>query len=481
MASHAGSKPQNVDPAHKAESHGAHHKPAAERPLPEQVMPDLVKTTAAGSKFKVAALVLAGLSVLGVIGVVGRLFGGTGAADQKEWGYVAATLGFMLTVFGGAPMVSVAPSMAKANWIRPVTRISALFSLAGVATALVLLALVVALPPLVTEGARRRSIWFDAPVYSPHFWSIVGLVGLVVTGIGLWYANSLPDFAAMRDHSNGWRQRWGKKLARGFVGTQGQWRSLRLRIGMLGTLYFLVLIFVHFLISTDFAMSMVAGWRDAIFPMYHSLGSLQAGIASTIIAMWAARKWGGLDKYLGHDQFWALGKLLFAFSLLWFYFFISGFIVFWYGRTDSDIMVLDLLIRGPYKYAFAAAFLLCFFLPWWTLIWNRVRASVTGPAVVAAIIIVGHLFDKIRIYGSAWSTDPARIHERFLTVIPQTHYPDVFDIFVIVGAPALGILLMLLASRMVPVVSIWDMKQFLMLSKPVKYMKGHALIVAKPD
>ncbi len=480
MASHA-AQPHAAASAQMGGAHGGHHKPAAGRPAPEQVMPDLVKTTAAGSKFKVAALVLAVLSVLGVVGVIGRLLGGTGAADQKEWGYVAATVGFMLTVFGGAPMVSVAPNMAKANWIRPVARISALFSLAGVATALLLLPLVAALPPLVVEGARRRSIWFDAPVYSPHFWSIVGLTGLAVTGIGLWYANSLPDFAAMRDHSTGWRQRWGKKLARGFIGTQGQWRSLRLRIGMLGTLYFLLLVFVNFLISSDFAISMVPGWRDAIFPMYHSLGSLQAGIASTIIAMWAARKWGGLDKYLGHDQFWALGKLLFAFSLLWFYFFISGFIVFWYGRTDTDTMVLDLLIRGPYKYAFAAAFLLCFFLPWWTLIWNKVRASVTGPAVVAAIIIVGHLFDKIRIYATSWSVDPARIHERFLTVIPKTHYPDVFDILVMVGAPALGILLMLLASRMVPVVSIWDMKQFLMLSKPVKYMKGHAMIVAKPD
>ena len=305
--------------------------------------------------------VLLALTALGVIGIAVRLAGGTGPGDQKEWGYVAATVAFMLTAFGGAPIVAIAPTLAKANWVRPLTRIAALFSMAGVVTALLLIPLLAVLPPLVVEGTRRRSVWFDGPVYSPHFWGIIGLAGLAITGLGLFYANALPDFAAMRDHSTGWRQRWGKKLARGFTGADHQWKSLRMRIGMMGTLYFLLLVFTHFLISTDFAISLVPGWRDAIFPMYQSLTSLQSGIASVLIAMYVARKWGGLGKYLGRDQFWALGKLMFAMSLLWFYFFFSGFIVFWYGRTGPDAMVLDLLVRGPFIYAFIAAFALAFF------------------------------------------------------------------------------------------------------------------------
>jgi len=85
-----------------------------------------------------------------------------------------------------------------------------------------------------------------------------------------------------------------------------------MRIGMFGTFYFLMLIYVHFLYSTDFGMSMVPGWRDAIFPMYHAMGSIQAGIAVTILAAWIARKKLGLGDYLRLDQFWSLGRLLFA-------------------------------------------------------------------------------------------------------------------------------------------------------------------------
>ncbi len=479
MASHVAAHGQPAQ-AH-AEQRGNGHHAAAPRPTPADASRHLVASTAVGRKFKLVVIVLAVLSLLAVVGVIARLLGGTGPADQKEWGYVAATMAFLLVAFGGAPMVAIAPTLAKANWSRPVTRIASLFSLAGVVTALLMIPLLAVLPPLVVEGSRRRSVWFDGPVYSPHFWDMLALVGLAVTALGLFYANALPDFAAMRDNSTGWRQRLGKRLARGFVGTQNQWRSLRLRIGMLGTLYFLILIFTHFLISTDFAMSLVPGWRDAIFPMYQSLTSLQCGLASVLVAMWVARKWGGMGAYLQRDQFWALGKLMFGMSLLWFYFFYSGFIVFWYGRSASDKMVLDLLVIGPMIYAFIGAFVLSFFVPWWMLIWNKVRDSVWGPSLVAVIILIGNFLNEIRIYVTSWSVDPSRIHERFLTVIPETHYPDVFDVLIMVGAPAAGILLMLLASRAVPVVSIWEYKQWMLLSKPVRYMRGHAMLIAKPD
>ena len=203
------------------------------------------------------------------------------------------------------------------------------------------------LPMLVVDGARRRTIWFEGPDISPHMWAFVGMVTLIICALGLIWAYAIPDFAAMRDHSTGWKQRLGGWLARGWVGSTVQWRTMRLRIGMMGTFYFFTFVFIHFLISTDFAMSLVPGWRDAIFPMYHAISSIQAGLAVTVIGLWAARKYLGLEKYLHLDQFWSIGRLMFAFTLLWGYFFISAFIVFWYGRSGSDKMWIDYLIRGP--------------------------------------------------------------------------------------------------------------------------------------
>ena len=80
---------------------------------------------------------------------------------------------------------------------------------------------------------------------------------------------------------------------------------------------------------------------------------------------------------------------MFAFTLLWGYFFISAFIVFWYGRSGSDQMWIDYLILGPYFWVFILAMLFIWFTPWWWLIWNRVRRSYTGTAIGAGLILLG--------------------------------------------------------------------------------------------
>ena len=463
-----------------AQGHEAEHHALPAQVAPDVVARELVATTmGASGRFKAIAWTLGVLSIAGIVALVLKWL--DQSDDSTRWGYVAALLSFLLSVAGGAPMVAMAPVLAKANWVRPVTRIAAMFSFASVVTIITLIPLVAILPPLVTEGARRRTIWFEAPDYSPHIWSIVGLVLLLITGIGLFYSAAIPDFASMRDHSMGWRQRWGKRFARGWVGTDSQWRTLRMRIGMFGTFYFLILVFVNFLITTDFGQSMVPGWRDAIFPMYHSISSFQAGVAGIVIALWAARRYMHLEKYVHVDAFWSLGRLLFALTLLWVYFFYSSFIVFWYGRSATDISTLDLLIRGPMMYAFIAAIILIWFVPWWILIWNKVRRSVNGMAIGAAVILVGVLIDRIRIFVPAWSVPPDQIHQRWLEKIPDTIYPDVFDILIMAGGISLAVLIILLMTRVIPVLSVWQVQEFNLLSKPIKYVRGQATMIAKPD
>ena len=463
-----------------AQGHEAEHHALPAQVAPDVVARELVATTmGASGRFKAIAWTLGVLSIAGIVALVLKWL--DQSDDSTRWGYVAALLSFLLSVAGGAPMVAMAPVLAKANWVRPVTRIAAMFSFASVVTIITLIPLVAILPPLVTEGARRRTIWFEAPDYSPHIWSIVGLVLLLITGIGLFYSAAIPDFASMRDHSSGWRQRLGKRFARGWVGTDSQWRTLRMRIGMFGTFYFLILVFVNFLITTDFGQSMVPGWRDAIFPMYHSISSFQAGVAGIVIALWAARRYMHLEKYVHVDAFWSLGRLLFALTLLWVYFFYSSFIVFWYGRSATDISTLDLLIRGPMMYAFIAAIILIWFVPWWILIWNKVRRSVNGMAIGAAVILVGVLIDRIRIFVPAWSVPPDQIHQRWLEKIPDTIYPDVFDILIMAGGISLAVLIILLMTRVIPVLSVWQVQEFNLLSKPIKYVRGQATMIAKPD
>jgi len=155
--------------------------------------------------------------------------------------------------------------------------------------------------------------------------------------------------------------------------------------------------------------------------------------------------------------------------------------VFWYGRSANDIATLDLLIRGPMIYAFFGGLILMWFVPWWILIWNKVRRGTGAMVVGSFVILVGLLLDRIRTFVPAWSVPPERIHEKWLTVIPDTYWPTLFDVLIMIGGISMVAVIVMLMTRVIPVLSVWQVQEFNLLSKPIKYIRGHATLVAKPD
>ena len=266
---------------------------------PAGVIRDLLgRHEATGDAFWRVVAVFGVLFVLGVIGFVIRV--SDGVSDRAVWGYYAALFAFVLTTAQAAPMVAIAPRLAKGHWRRPISRAAELWTVVGLFNLILFIPMLWVLPSL-EDG--RRSLWFfdpgKVPANSPHIWATVALVSLVITGIMLLWVSALPDFAAVRDNGTGWRQRWSAGLARGWHGTSAQWNMLYHRLGILGALYFMMLIFVHFLISVDFAMTLVPGWIDALYPATHAANALQAGAATMLLTMFFLRQFGGYKDYIG--------------------------------------------------------------------------------------------------------------------------------------------------------------------------------------
>jgi molybdopterin-containing oxidoreductase family membrane subunit len=425
------------------------------------------------------------LFVLGIIGFVMRV--ADGVSDKAVWGYYAAVFAFILTTAQAAPMVAIAPRLAKAHWRRPLSRAAEMWTVVGLFNLLLFIPLLWVLPSL-EDG--RRSLWFfdpgKVPANSPHIWATLALVALVITGLMLLWVSALPDLAAVRDNSTGWRQRWASKLAGRWHGTSAQWNMLYHRMGILGGFYFMMLVLVHFLISVDFLMALVPGWIDALFPATHAANALQAGVATVLLTMLALRQFGGYKEYIGLDQFWGLGKLLFALSLLWFWFWFSSFIVLWYGKKPAEQAALQLLMFGPYLPVFMAAFVLNFIVPLFTMMWNPLRKSIWGPSLIAASVLVGTFFDRIRLYVAGYSVPgigdrTIDKHELRVEDIPAANLPDVADIFIIVGALAGCILVFLLAARVVPAVNIWEQRELLLYKVHKRFHRTEVMILGKSD
>ncbi|MBI2910636.1 MAG: hypothetical protein HYY05_00730 [Chloroflexi bacterium] len=425
----------------------------------------------AGGGFRGWAILLAILLAVGIVGFLLRLQGGV--ADRAQWGYTAALFAILLSTFQAAPLVSITQRFLRSQWRRPLARAMELLAVVGLLNFLIMLPVVAALPPL--EG--RASLWNAWPG-APHLWDTLGVALLVVAGLAVLYVGALPDLAALAVEGQGWRAGLWRRLAGFWVGTPHQWVSQRMALGALGMFYFLMLVFAHSMVAMDFSMALIPGWKSAIFPAFHALSALQSGLATAIVTLFILRTIGGWREYLHVDQFWSLAKLLLSFSLLWFYFWYSEFIILWYGRQPQEESAIGVLMTGPYMVPFVVAFLCSFVLPLGLLIWNPIRRSIRGPMVVACIILVGQLFDRVRLYVSAYSVEQVGGH--VLEQVPAFRAPDLVDVMILVGGVAGAVLLVLLAGRLVPVFSLWELKEGMMLRKVVPIVRLRLAALAKP-
>lgn len=463
--------------------HGGHERPEILTKTHQQVTSEVLGGTfKTGSSLKMWMFLLAILFGLGVVGLVMRL--GDGFDDRGPWGYMMAGLSFIITTAMAAPIVSILPRMVKGHWGRPISRAAELWGVVGILCTLAFIPILMSLPP--AEG--RNTIWFKSavregwPILAPYGWQIISMIGFAVLALVLLWLAAIPDLATARDHAPaGMRKSWYGKLTLGWEGTNAHWRKLRATIGLAGGLYLISYIYIQFIISSDFAQSFIPGWKDSVFPGWQAISGFQGGLATMLLTAYALKRWGGYKEYIYLEQFWAMGRLLLPMSIMFFYFWASSFITFWYGRMPNEHAVLLAQQWGPYRTVFVIVLFTNWIIPLGFLISNKVRKSILGPTLLSIIVICGALLDKIRIYVPAFDVPKEELGHHLLEHIPAARLPDFADILMIVGLIAGAVLSYLIASRFFPIMNIWELKEGLVLQKIRPLLKTELKVVGKPD
>ena len=109
-----------------------------------------------------------------------------------------------------------------------------------------------------------------------------------------------------------------------------------------------------------------------------------------------------------------------------------------------------------------------------------------GPTLIATSVLIGTFFDRVRLYVAAYSVpgigeQNIDKHELHLDAIPKANLPDMADIFFIVGAIAGAILIYVLATRIFPVVNIWEQRELLLYKVHKRFHRTEVMVLAKPD
>ena len=458
-------------------------------PRVEEVTQDLTRRTfAMPRRFRVALMAAGALLALGVIGFIVRAVD-DGFGEHGPWGYYMAIFSFLFMVTGAAPLVAVAFRLTKNHWRRPLSRVSELFAVVGILNVLMFIPLMVVLPainnPSFAEGELeiRRTIWFEVPIGAPSFWDILGVLGLSLLGLAILWLSATPDMAEARLRSAGFRRRVYGWLAGHWYGTKRQWVMQKAGLAVLGAFYFMFLVYVHFIISTDFGMSLVPGWKDSIFPPLYTVMSFQASLGLILVVLFVLRRWGGYQEYIGVSPFWSASKILLGLTLLWAYHLFAFFITFWYGRLEIEQNIIKYFFIESYGGVFAANLFFSFVMPFaLILLWNPLRKTDWGPSLAGLSVVLGALMFNIRMFVGAFNAaDIGHLYDEALETVPPAVFPDVWDIFIVLGGLGAAALIYLAATRLVPVVSIWETKEGAQYQRMDTLIRGEYLVLAKPE
>ena len=378
-------------------------------------------------------------------------FGVTGLNWPIYWGFYVTSFVFWIGISHAGTLISAILRLVNAGWRRPVTRCAEVITVFAL--------MIGAMFPIIHLGRpwlafwlipypSERLIWPN--LRSPLVWDFFAINTYLTGSVLFLLLPMIPDFAIVRDKSTGLRRWIYAKLALGWRGTPKQWHRLETAMAIMAVVLLPVAVAVHTIVSFDFSMAPVPMWQTTIFGPYFVAGAIFSGIAGLIIAMAVLRKFLRLERYLLPVHFENLGKLLLVMAILWGYFVFNERLVTYYGNGPSEMAVFWQTQRETYA----------------PLYWTMVVCNFVLPLILMGIryfrTIMGCVIASVGVCVGMWL-------ERFLIIVPSlghkylpysygTYQPQPVEIVVAAATFAAIALLYVLFAKVVPIISIWEMK-----------------------
>jgi molybdopterin-containing oxidoreductase family membrane subunit len=302
--------------------------------------------------------------------------------------------------------------------------------------------------------SNSMSVW---PQFrSALVWDVFAVSTYFLVSLLFWYMGMIPDLATLRDRSNpGLRKEIYGILAMGWRSSARHWRRYEMAYLLLAGLATPLVISVHSVVSSDFAISLVPGWHETVFPPYFVAGAVFSGFAMVIVLCIALRKAYHLQDFITRDHLDVMAKLLLATSLITSYGYLSEQTVTYYGGDQHDVHVYWYRLVAFDKYAWIVWTLFtCNTIVPQILWFRRARRSQAVLFAVSLIVLLGMWLERYMIICSSLSED----------YLPSSYgffKPTVWDILTYVGSIGFFFIPFLLFVRYLPLLSISETRALL--------------------
>ena len=296
----------------------------------------------------------------------------------------------------------------------------------------------------------RGPLWVN--FNSPLFWDFTAITAYLLISASFWYLGMLPDLGSIRDRA-------ASKIKKaiygffslGWTGSSRQWIRFESLSFILGGIAAVLVVSVHSIVSTDFAVGVEPGWHSTIFPPFFVVGAIFSGFAMVMTLMVLIRKIYKLTDYVTDNHMDAIARILIFISMIMGLAYLTEVFMSWYSGNRYEMFTFfNNRITGDYAVQFWGMVICNALIP--QLFWFRkIRRNWIGLLSISLIINVGMWLERYNIIVTSLSKD-------FLPSNWVPYSPTIIDIGVFVGTIGLFATGVLLFMRYIPMMAISELK-----------------------
>jgi molybdopterin-containing oxidoreductase family membrane subunit len=375
------------------------------------------------------------------------------------WGFAIINFVWWIGIGHAGTLISAILLLFRQEWRTSINRFAEAMTLFAVAAAGIF--------PLIHMGRPWLFYWLMPypntmnlwPQFrSPLVWDVFAVSTYALVSLLFWYTGLVPDFGSLRDRAkNKFAQKVYGILSMGWRGSAIHWHRYETAYLLLAGLATPLVISVHTIVSFDFAMAIIPGWHATIFPPYFVAGAIYAGFAMVLTLIIPLRKVYGLQDFITMRHLRNMAKVMLATGLIVAYGYMMEAFTAWYSGNEYEQFMILNRMKGPYAPVFWTLLLCNVVVP--QFLWfERFQSKVGALFAIAIVVNIGMWLERFIIVVTS-------LHRDFLPSSWGMYAGTFWDWSIYIGSIGLFFTLMFIFLRIMPAISIFEMRTLVKGSK----------------
>ena len=375
-----------------------------------------------------------------------------GVNQPVSWGMDIVNFVFWVGIGHAGTLISAILFLMRQRWRNGIARFAEAMTIFAVMCAGIFPLLHTGrqwLPLYLMPYPNQHGLWVNFT--SPLLWDVFAVSTYFTVSAVFWFLGLVPDLATLRDRTvQPVKKVIYSVLSLGWRHSNRHWHHFERAYLILAGFATPLVLSVHTIVSFDFAVSVIPGWHSTIFPPYFVAGAVFSGFAMVQNCLIVVRQMFDLKHLITLDTLEKMNKVMILTGSMVGYAYGMEFFMAWYSGSQFETFVFVNRALGPYAWAYWTMVSCNVVFP--QLFWfKRFRRSIPLMFVIAVLVNVGMWFERFVIVVTSLSRD----------YLPSSwgHYiPSMYDMGIFIGSLGLFFTLILLFVRVLPVISLAEIK-----------------------